>query len=133
MKKILLDTCIISYLLKGSPIAEKYRKHIEGNYPMINFTILGELYRWPLKQNWGEERRRKLEERVRNYLVIPYDAEICRKWAEVTVEAERKGKTISLKDSWIIATALRHNIPVVTHNRSDFEGVPGLTVISESP
>ena len=132
MRKVLLDTCIVSYLFKRDSRAERYRKHIEGTSPVINFTILGELYRWPLKRNWGEEKKRKLEESVRNFFVIPYDAEICRKWAEVTVAAERKGRKLSLKDSWIIATALRHNIPIITHNRSDFENVPDLKLISES-
>ena len=34
--------------------------------------------------------------------------------------------------SWIAATALRHGIPIVTHNRQHFEGISGLTVISEA-
>jgi predicted nucleic acid-binding protein len=34
-----------------------------------------------------------------------------------------------LNDSWIAATALAHDIPVVTQD-GDFAGVPGLTVLS---
>ena len=32
---------------------------------------------------------------------------------------------------WIAACALRHSIPLVTHNSKDFVGIPGLKVISE--
>ena len=76
MKKVLLDTCIVSYLFKEDSRSELYRKYIEGAYPVINFTILGEFYSWPLENNQGEIRKRKLEERVLNLFVIPYDAEI---------------------------------------------------------
>ena len=34
-------------------------------------------------------------------------------------------------DAWIAAVALRNGMPLVTHNRRHFEGIPGLTVISE--
>ena len=37
-----------------------------------------------------------------------------------------------LKDAWIAATALRHGLPLVTHNRRHFESIPALRVISES-
>ncbi len=35
-------------------------------------------------------------------------------------------------DAWIAATALLYGAPLVTHNRSDYLGVPELTIISES-
>ena len=43
-----------------------------------------------------------------------------------------KGHPINAGDAWIAATALRHDLPLVTHNRSDFEHIPGLAVISEA-
>lgn len=38
---------------------------------------------------------------------------------------------ISAADAWIAATALLYGVPLVTHNRKDFEGIDGLVVISE--
>lgn len=49
---------------------------------------------------------------------------------EVTVAALSRGRRIECADGWIAATALRHDIPLVTHNRADYLGVPGLRVIS---
>lgn len=40
------------------------------------------------------------------------------------------GKEITA-DAWVAATALLHDIPVVTNNRKHFVGVDGLAVISE--
>jgi tRNA(fMet)-specific endonuclease VapC len=39
-------------------------------------------------------------------------------WAEVTVAAQSRGRRIECADAWIAATALRHDVPLVTHNRS---------------
>ena len=64
--------------------------------------------------------------------IVPYDAELCRQWAKICVERQRLGKPISAQDAWVAATALRHNCPLVTHNRDDFAQVTGLTVVSES-
>jgi tRNA(fMet)-specific endonuclease VapC len=38
---------------------------------------------------------------------------------------------MSPADAWAAAVALRHGLPLVTHNRKHFEPVPGLTIISE--
>lgn len=43
------------------------------------------------------------------------------------------GRTLPFADSWIAATALSLGLPLVTHNRADFEGIAGLTVVSEAP
>jgi predicted nucleic acid-binding protein len=36
-------------------------------------------------------------------------------------------------DAWVAATALAHGIELVTHNPVDFQGIPGLVVITEVP
>jgi tRNA(fMet)-specific endonuclease VapC len=46
--------------------------------------------------------------------------------------ARRNGRPISAADAWVAATALHLDVPLVTHNKSDFLGVDLLTVISES-
>ena len=55
---------------------------------------------------------------------------LCRKWAEVMVAAQAAGRRIETADAWIAATALLYDAPLVTHNGSDYLGVPGLKLIS---
>ncbi len=38
-------------------------------------------------------------------------------WAEVTVAAQARGFRIECADAWIAATALRHDVPLVTHGQ----------------
>jgi tRNA(fMet)-specific endonuclease VapC len=89
---------------------------------------VGELYRWAIVRQWGTKRKLDLEEQLRNYLVIPFDIELCKKWAEVKSIA---GLTTSDSDAWIAATALRHSVPLVTHNKRHFENISNLTMIAE--
>ena len=46
---------------------------------------------------------------------------------------EGRTQVLSDNDLWIAATALQHEVPVVTHNLRDFVDIPGLVVISEAP
>jgi tRNA(fMet)-specific endonuclease VapC len=51
-------------------------------------------------------------------------------WAEVTVAEQSRGCRIECADAWIAATAVRHDVPLVTHNRADYLGGSGLQLIS---
>lgn len=93
---------------------------------------VAELDRWSLQRNWGEDRRNKMEEHLRNFVTYPFDRALCRQWAYVIDGERRKGRIISIPDAWIAATALLYNIPLVTHNYDDFTNVEGLGLISEA-
>ena len=130
--KIVLDTNIVSYLMKGGSLAEAYAPHVEGRLLAISFITVGELYFGAEKNNWGEKKRKQLETQLRNFVVIPYDHEIARYYGRIAAERRRNGKPISLHDAWIAACAVRHTVPLVTHNVKDFEGINGLKVITEN-
>jgi len=52
--------------------------------------------------------------------ILPVDAETARVWGELTAAARARGKTVSVSDGLIAATALRHGLHVMTRNVSDF-------------
>lgn len=72
---------------------------------------VAELYHWAYSRKWGERRIREMEENLRNYVVIPYDAEISRWWARIQTERDRKGRPMSTADAWVASTAMRHGCP----------------------
>jgi predicted nucleic acid-binding protein len=43
------------------------------------------------------------------------------RWAELLAALRASGRSMPVKDSLIAATALFHNLAVVTRNRADFE------------
>ncbi len=91
---------------------------------------LAELDRWAIQSRWGEARRKWLRLYLDPFVVMPYNRGLCTKWAEVTVAAQAAGYRIECADAWIAATALLYDLPLVTHNRSDYRGVAGLKIIS---
>lgn len=129
--KIVLDTNVVSYLMKGGPLAEAYAPHVQGRLLAIAFITVGEMYYGAEKGRWGEGKRKALETTLRNFVVIPYDHEIARCYGRLVAERHRIGKPIAPNDAWIAACTVRHGVPLVTHNAKDFEGISALEVITE--
>ncbi len=129
--KIILDTCIVSYLMKGGPLAKAYLPHTQGRLLAISFITVGEMYFGAENRNWGNKKRSVLETTLRNFVVIPYDHEIARCYGRLVAERKHNGKPIAPNDAWIAACAVRHAVPLVTHNAKDFMGITALDVITE--
>jgi len=129
---VVVDTDVISFLFKGNTLGTLYEPHLVGSLQIIAAQSRAELERWTLLHNWGPRRRSELHLYLEKYVFAEVDEAICMRWAEIKVEAQRIGRPISVTDAWIAATAIAYTVPLVTHNRRDFESVPGLTVISES-
>ena len=50
----------------------------------------------------------------------------------VRADRQRIGRMISPQDAWIAATALRHDLPLITHNIKDFQEISNLRRIIPS-
>ena len=129
--KIVLDTCVVSYLMKGGKLAEAYAPHLQGHLLAISFITVGELYYGAENARWGPKKRRELETALRNFVVIPYDHEIARCYGRLVARRKMSGRTIGPNDAWIAACAVRHGVPLVTHNAKDFEGIASLDILTE--
>lgn len=130
MSSVVVDTDVISFLFKNHPIRVRYDAELAGRSLLISFMTLAELDRWAIQARWGEARLNRLIEYLQPFVVLPYNRALCRKWAEVTVAAQANGRRIDCADAWIAATALLYDLPLVTHNRDDYLGVPGLKLVS---
>jgi predicted nucleic acid-binding protein len=128
---VLVDTNVISYIMRGDTRAKLYIPHLQGKLLAISFITVGEMFYGAEKKRWGDQKRKNLEATLGKFVVIPYDKEIAWCYARVVTARERKGRPINLHDSWIAACALRHGVAIVTHNASDFEDIPGLQIITE--
>ncbi len=129
---VVVDTNVFSYVMKGGPLAGAYAPHLQGRLAAISFITVGELYYGVEKARWGQKKRLQLETALRNFVVIPYDHEIAKCYGMIVAERERMGRRISCADAWIAACAVRHNVPLITHNASDFEDISNLHVITEA-
>ena len=127
--KYLLDTCLISELVKKSPSASVLGwldKQDEDQLYLSALTI-GELQKGISKladarkkeelQIWlSSDLVSRFERRILNI-----DTEVAVHWGRLIGEAESRGKRLPVIDSLIAAAAAVHNLTVVTRNIADLE------------
>ena len=132
MEAVLLDTDVFSYLIKeGDTRAELYRPHVKGKTIALSFITVGELYVWTIKRQWAAKRIADLEERLKAVVIVPYDLDLCREYARVKCSLPPQ-RNVAGNDLWIATCAIRHEIPLITHNRKHFDGVPRLVLTSQT-
>ena len=123
--KFLVDANVLSEPTKPSPnpAVIDWLQRNERQFA-IDSVILGEVRFGILLLRKGR-RRATLElwfdRGVQRLHCLPFDAQTGLRWAELIAMLRSKGKAMPLKDSLIAATALTHDLTVVTRNRSDFE------------
>jgi len=132
MTTVLVDTDVVSFVFKNHPLASRYLPDLMGRTLAISFMTLAELYRWALQSAWGMSRWKQLEAYLDQFVILPYSKRLCSQWAEVMVVAQANGYRIDCADAWIAASALLYQAPLLTHNRNDYLGVPGLKLICHS-
>ncbi|MGA2773796.1 MAG: PIN domain-containing protein [Bryobacteraceae bacterium] len=126
MTPIVLDTDVVSFLFKADTRAQIYLPQLQDRQWFISFMTEAELEQWALLANWSEKRVVWLRLFLSRFVVVPSSHDLVLKWAEAMVAARRNGRRIETADAWIAATALLYNAPLLTHNKSDYLGVPGL-------
>jgi predicted nucleic acid-binding protein len=55
--------------------------------------------------------------------ILSIDAAIADRWGSLTAIAKSKGRALSIIDGLLAATAIHHNLTVVSRNDSDFVGL----------
>jgi tRNA(fMet)-specific endonuclease VapC len=127
---VVVDTDVVSYLFKDDSRARWYRPRLVGQVRVLSFMAIAELEKWALMHRWGATRRQRLESYLRAFEIQDSDVPLCRRWAEVMVLANRKGRPLEMADAWHAATALALGVPLMTHNANDYAGVDGLTMLT---
>jgi tRNA(fMet)-specific endonuclease VapC len=127
----LLDTNIVSYILKGHSLAAAYGPLLAGHTLAICFMTEAEMFEGAYRARWGARRLARLEALLAKFLYIPSSADLSRRWGQV--RTERRAQPVSTADAWIAAAALVHGCDLVTHNPSDFQGISGLSIVTAAP
>jgi predicted nucleic acid-binding protein len=131
MDAVLLDTNVFSYLLKkGDTRGDLYRPHVKGKTIALSFISIGELYYWTVKRKWSAKKIADLEQRIKSAVIVPYNLELCREFGRVKLSLA--GRSVPDNDLWIATCAIRHGVPLITHNFKHFNGIPRLKIVSEA-
>lgn len=129
-RRILVDTDVFSFIFNGHTKAEFFKSFLSNKTLAVSFMSVAELYYGAYFANWGIARISRLENQLKNYVVLPYDYLLCQKWAEIKYQCGAVGKSIEHGDCWIAATALRYECPLATGNGDHYKNVSHLKLIS---
>jgi tRNA(fMet)-specific endonuclease VapC len=130
---VLVDTDVFSFYIKGDTRAAQYDKHTKGKRWALSFATVGELLTWSKLKGWGPAKIAEMERRIALTGVIPYDLALCQTYADLNAQLSKAGNPMRGNDLWVAATAIRHSIPLISHNRKHYDEIPGLVLISETP
>jgi tRNA(fMet)-specific endonuclease VapC len=134
-KYILLDSDVLSFLIKQDELAKPYVPDLKGKIPLITFQTRAELLRLPIERKWGPTRTAKMKEYLNNIPVIESGPLLAQKWADVRAWGRQHGRPVDGGDVGIGAAALLYDIPLATHNRRDFAWMTelGLKLVCHAP
>lgn len=126
--KYLLDTCIISELVKPTPNKQvlDWLDKIPSEALFLSVITIGEV-RKGLSKLPDSKRKEGLTVWLNTLLkdyearIFPIDLMVAENWGLIQGKAEKAGTPMSSIDGLIAATAYTHNLTVVTRNESDLE------------
>jgi hypothetical protein len=128
----LLDTCILSKARKFNADSERLKKwldrHPETSY-FISVLSIGEIQTGISKLNEKEREKKTIFERWLLGSLIPrfehrilgVDVHTCSLWGKLRGEAQKRGKLLPAIDALLAASAIQHQLILVTDNIKDFE------------
>ena len=128
MSGFLLDTNCISELVRPKPEPRVVEWMESADEAMLYLSVLtvGEIRKGLAGLVQGK-RRSHLETWLAVELparfagrILPIDAAVADRWGLIAGEAQRRGKPLPIIDGLLAATALHHNLTVISRDISDF-------------
>ncbi|MFH1699279.1 MAG: type II toxin-antitoxin system VapC family toxin [Candidatus Zixiibacteriota bacterium] len=125
----ILDTCIISELVKPKPNSKVikwvsscpeetlYLSTLTIGEIQKGISILPESHKKDDLEKWlNQDLMRRFDRRI-----VGIDIKVAQKWGEIQAQTEKKGVKMPVVDSLIAATGLVHDMTVVTRNVDDMK------------
>lgn len=125
--KNLLDTCVIAEYQKPVP-EEKVIGWLASQMEeslFLSVLTIGEIEKG-IARLPASKRKKQLESFSENLVarfdrrIIALDLRTLRRWGRLVGSLEKKGRVLPIIDSLLAATALEHDLTIITRNAADF-------------
>jgi len=126
--KYLLDTNQVVYYLRQETRVIDDLQSRRGEGLAVSIISVAELYEGIFRATNPEEAERALKDFLSEVTVLSIDEEVARIFGQERARLRQVGMPMSDLDLLIAATALRHDLTLLTADR-DFERVENLTTI----
>jgi tRNA(fMet)-specific endonuclease VapC len=128
--KYVFDTNVFVQILRGKGHGRTIIKKLEATPPhtvAFSSVTLGELAFGADLATRGNEELRVLK-LLQDYIELPFAIDVAWTYGKIRADLHKKGLLIGQLDMMIAATALHHQLILVTHNTHEFSRVKGLRI-----
>jgi len=125
----LFDTDAMSELLRPRPLTSyvSWLKTLPREEQFTSAVVIGELYKGAYSSQARDRHLTNIENRLLPAVtVLPYDLAVARVFGRIRAQLEEAGTALPDADLQIAATAIYHDLDLVTGNLRHFERIPGL-------
>ena len=124
----LLDTDVVAGALKGRQEEVSLIKGLSSQELSISLITYGELYEGIYYGRNPKDAERAFLQFLRGVNVLPLNKLIMKQFAQIRGNLRRSGNIIGDPDLLIAATAIYHNLVLITYNVRDFQRIPKLNL-----
>ncbi len=137
MKGYLVDTNIPSELTRDKPDARvaAFLRNADKSSMFLSVMTIGEICKGIAALPAGQRRtglQDWLDIDVRSWFakrILPVTEAVAERWGYLASAAKQRGLTVAVVDGVIAATALHHDLTLVTRNVKDFAGL-GIQILN---
>jgi tRNA(fMet)-specific endonuclease VapC len=123
----LVDTDICSAYIKGNKLV--FQRFLQyGGRLYTSAIVLGELFTWALRVRASPRRLQDVDDLLKLVAILDATPDVAKQFGIIRAGLMDAGLPTPDLDLLNAATALVHNLTLVTHNGSDYANVPGLTI-----
>lgn len=129
LKTHLLDSdWTIDYFHNKHNAVERLRPLLTARSVATSIVVYAELHEGFLSDPEGARKRAEYRDLLDSVGIIGIDARTAETFAETRHHLRRAGALISDNDLWIAATAIRHDLTLISRDRA-FDRIPGLKLL----
>lgn len=124
METVLIDTSVLIGRFRREPRAMAALEKVEGSALVLCDAIVAEVLAGTRNKNEYAATKRELFDK---FHVLPFTMEVSVCFRKI-LDQVSFGRDVHFADQLIAATAIAHNVPLLTLNTNHFTGIKGLVM-----
>ena len=128
---MILDTTFLVDVLRGSDdVVDAMAEIDEAGTGAVSSVSVMEVWEGVLLTTSSDRERRRVKQLLEEVRELEFDRACALRAGEISATLRQAGEQLEAPDVMIAATALAHDMPVVTHNVDHFERVEDLEILT---
>lgn len=132
LASFLVDTdWVIDHFNQVEPVTKRLRE-LQKEGLALSIISVAELWEGVFFSKAPERSEASFEDFLSGVVILGIDEEICKRFGRLRGSLRQQGRVIGDFDLLIAASALRHDLTLLTNNRRHFQNIEGLRMESLS-